>query len=76
MTTIYRAEKQTDPDKLPGQIINRPPQAVYLRDIIQRIEEQEDVHPACIHCRDSGGLDDGYGTFRCWCEKGQERDDL
>lgn len=28
MTTIYRPEKQTDPDKLPGQIVNAFPEDV------------------------------------------------
>ena len=36
-----RPEKQTDPDKLPGQLVYRPPQAVYLRDVIARIEAVE-----------------------------------
>lgn len=71
MSTIYRAEKQTDPDKLPGQIVNRPSvyfaggpvgyareDGLYLRDVIQRIAAEEGVEivSATEPCRRGNGL--------------------
>lgn len=48
MSTIYRPEKQTDPAKMPGQIVNRPPQAVYLRDVVERIQREECCHKTVL----------------------------
>lgn len=42
MRMYKRPEMETDPDSLPGQIINRPPQAMFLRDVIERIEASEE----------------------------------
>lgn len=47
MNVYKRPEMELDPAKLPGQIINRPPQAVYLRDVIRRIEQTEGA--GCCH---------------------------
>lgn len=43
MSTFTRPEMETDPDHYPGQIINPIPRAMYLRDIIARIEAQEEL---------------------------------
>jgi hypothetical protein len=51
MQPYKRPEKELDPDKLPGQIVNRPdyPAAVsdnkpglYLRDVIARMQRAEE----------------------------------
>lgn len=42
-----RPERETDPAKRPGQIINRHPQAMLLRDIIAKIDKQEKEDGFC-----------------------------
>lgn len=51
MFQYKRPEMELDPAKKPGQIISRPPQAMYLRDVIRRIEASEGVSPC--RCTDN-----------------------
>lgn len=47
MHNFTRPELETDPDCYPGQIVNPIPRAMYLRDIIARIEAEEEAFDSC-----------------------------